>query len=84
MTSLKPPVSRLDIHEALVRPLLVTIAQAGEILCVSRTTLYELIWSGQLRSIHIGRSMRVSVEDLEDFVDARMRISDDSTASDRP
>ena len=84
MTSLKSAVGRLDAHETPLRPLLVTIVQAAEILCVSRTTLYELIWTEQLRPIHIGRSVRFSVEQLEDFVDARMQIEDGHTPSDRP
>jgi len=55
-----------------LRPLLVNIAQAGEMLCVSRTTLYELMWSGELTPVHIGRSVRFTVAQLEDFVSRRI------------
>ena len=41
-------------------------------LCLSRTTLYELIWRGELTPIHIGRSVRFVVTQLETFVSDRM------------
>ena len=54
------------------RPLLVNVTQAAEILAVSRTSLYQLIWSGELTPIHIGRSVRFAVEQLEAFVNERL------------
>ena len=57
-----------------VGPLLVTATQAARILSIGRTALYQLIWDGQLTPIHIGRSVRFSVEELESFV--RDRLSD--------
>ena len=39
-------------------------------LGVGRTTLYELINQGRLRPVHIGRSLRIPVAELERFVDA--------------
>ncbi len=53
-------------------PLLVTAPQAARILSIGRTALYQLIWDGQLRPIHIGRSVRFSVEELEAFVQRRL------------
>ena len=38
-------------------------------LSVGRTTVYELIGSGQLTPVHIGRSVRLVVGQLEEFVD---------------
>jgi excisionase family DNA binding protein len=55
-----------------LRPLLVNISQAAEILSVSRTTLYQMMWRGDLTPIHIGRSVRFAVEQLEDFVNRRL------------
>ncbi len=57
-------------------PLLVTAPQAARILSIGRTALYQLIWDGQLTPIHIGRSVRFSVDELEAFV--RNRLSDAS------
>jgi excisionase family DNA binding protein len=51
-------------------PLLVTVVEAAAILGVGRTTLYQLISRGELRPVHIGRSLRVPVAELEHFVEA--------------
>ena len=56
-----------------VRTLLVTIPEAAAVLSVGRTTVYELIGSGQLTPIHIGRSVRLTVGQLEEFVDGLSR-----------
>ncbi len=45
--------------------------QAAQLLGVSRTTVYELLRSGELRSLRIGRSRRVTPRALEDFVALR-------------
>jgi excisionase family DNA binding protein len=50
--------------------LLVTATEAATILGVGRTKLYELINRGELRPVHIGRSLRLPVAELERFVDA--------------
>ena len=41
------------------QPDLLTLAQVAERLQVSRWTVYQLIWAGELRSVHIGRCHRV-------------------------
>jgi excisionase family DNA binding protein len=56
--------------------LLVTIPEAADALAVGRTTIYQLIWTGQLTPIHIGRSVRLAVEQLEEFVEGRLTIQD--------
>jgi excisionase family DNA binding protein len=40
-------------------PALVTVKDAGRILSVSRSTVYQLISSGRLEVVHIRRSVRV-------------------------
>lgn len=49
-------------------PLLLTIVEAGRLLAVGRTTVYELIDRGELRAVHIGRSCRVPVVAVTDYV----------------
>lgn len=49
--------------------LLVKIADAAEILAVGRSTVYELISSGHLETVHIGRSVRVTTASIEAFVE---------------
>ena len=50
-----------------VIPLLVTIPQAATMLAIGRSSIYELIWKGDLTPVHIGRSVRISVEQLGRF-----------------
>ena len=57
------------------RQLLVNIPQACKMLCLSRTTLYELMWRGELPPIHIGRSVRFAVAQLETFVSDRLECA---------
>ena len=58
--------------QPLTRPLLVNVVQAAEILSLSRSSIYQLIWTDQLVPIRIGRSVRFSVEQLERFVAERL------------
>lgn len=55
--------------------LLVSVMGAAEILSVGRSSIYQLIWSEQLTPIHIGRSVRISTGQLEDFVAKRLAAS---------
>jgi excisionase family DNA binding protein len=49
--------------------LLLRIVEAAEIAGVSRTKMYELVGSGAVESVAIGRSRRIPVESLRKFVD---------------
>jgi excisionase family DNA binding protein len=51
-----------------VRKLLLTVPEAGAALSISRSKVYELLESGSLASVYIGRSRRIRVSDVEDFV----------------
>jgi excisionase family DNA binding protein len=44
------------------------IARVSELLAVSRSRVYELIASGQLPSVKIGASRRVSASQLREFL----------------
>jgi len=48
--------------------LLLTVTEASQVLAISRSKLYELLNSGHLPSVHIGRSRRIRMTDLEEFV----------------
>ena len=39
---------------------------------VGRTTAYSLLWSGQIKSLKLGRLRKVRREDLEAYIEARM------------
>jgi excisionase family DNA binding protein len=48
--------------------LLLTASEAAERLAMSRATLYKLMASGEISSVHIGRSRRFLVAALEEYV----------------
>lgn len=50
-------------------PLLLTVTEVAAALNVSRTTVYQLITSGQLHAIRVGaRCRRVSREELTAYI----------------
>jgi len=51
-----------------LRPLLVTSADAARVLAIGRTTLYELVKSGELTPIHLRRCVRFSMHEIECLV----------------
>jgi excisionase family DNA binding protein len=55
---------------ATQEPALVTFKEAMEFLRVSRSTLYRLMWSGQLRGYKVGSAWRFYHQDLLDAVAA--------------
>jgi excisionase family DNA binding protein len=68
------PIGRVDIDEILERPLwlpdlqLLTVVEVAQILGVSRSKVYELLYSRALVSVKIGGSRRIRYSDLGDFV----------------
>ena len=58
----------LDLWAADARPALVTIKQAAQVLNLGRSTVYELIASGQLEVVHIGRSARIPTDAITALV----------------
>ena len=50
--------------------LLLRVMEAAEKLGLGRTTVYQLVASGQLRSVHVGRSVRIPAAALIDFADS--------------
>lgn len=52
--------------------LLLTVLEAAEALGVSRSVVYELMDSGDLQNIKIGRSRRIPVASLEEFIARRL------------
>jgi excisionase family DNA binding protein len=56
------------IQEFSPTKLLLTVTEASQVLAISRSKLYELLNSGHLPSVHIGRARRIRMKDVEDFV----------------
>ncbi len=52
---------------------LLTIQEVAEVLRVSRAMAYNLVQSGEIRSVHIRSSRRVRQRDLEEFIEFNLR-----------
>lgn len=52
-------------------PIVYTVAEAAVISRLSRSTLYELIASGELRSVKVGRRRLVPASALTQLLDPR-------------
>lgn len=50
-------------------PMLYTIEQASAQLAIGRTRFYEIIRRGEIETVKIGRSRRITRQALEAFVD---------------
>ena len=48
--------------------------EVAELLSVSLSFAYSLMQSGQLPTVHLGRSVRVRLEDLEAFIQLNLTI----------
>ena len=52
---------------------LLTIQEVAEVLRVSRAMAYNLVQSGEIRSVHIRSSRRVRQRDVEEFIEFNLR-----------
>ena len=70
------PDGGVEVGDALVAPneaiparMLLTVEQAASLLGVGRTTMFALIRSGDVETVHIGRLRRIRPAELAAFVD---------------
>jgi excisionase family DNA binding protein len=63
-------------------PLMYTPEQVADLLNVGRTTVYELLKTGELKSVKINRSRRILPEQLEEFVQGLRVESSETSESD--
>lgn len=70
---------------ALAPRLLLSAADAARALSIGERTLARLVSAGEITPIHIGRSVRYSVQVLEDWIASRqgacVQLSDQSQPS---
>ena len=49
-------------------PLALTVLEAGQVLRVGRNVAYELVRSGQLRSVRVGKNIRIPRDALAEYL----------------
>ena len=49
-------------------PLTLTVVEAGQVLRVGRNTAYDLVRCGKLRSIKVGKQIRIPKQALQDYL----------------
>lgn len=64
-----------NIHDRASYPMLLRIPEVMSALGLGRTKIYELIASGELPVVRIGRAVRISSSALEKWVNERQRQS---------
>ena len=60
-SELQPPAIQDEMQ-------LLTAKEAARLLSTSSQTVFRLIWSGELRQVRFGRTVRVKRCDLEEFI----------------
>ncbi len=61
-------------------PLLLTVKQAAGLLGMARSTLYELLDAGALRSVKRGASRRIPLTEVHRYIDLLLGVGDDQHA----
>ena len=49
-------------------PLALTVTEAGQVLRIGRNVAYDLVRSGQLRSVRVGRNIRIPRDALAEYL----------------
>lgn len=62
---LQPTDAIATARRAPSGPLLLWIAEAAELLSISRSSLYQLVASGEVRGVRLGRTVRIPQQELE-------------------
>ncbi|MFE7407157.1 helix-turn-helix domain-containing protein [Isoptericola sp. NPDC057559] len=68
-----------DSHDESVatgeQPLIYSVEEAAQVLRISRDTTYELLRSGQLRSIKVGRRRLIPAVAIHEYIRARLAVT---------
>lgn len=59
----------------LSQRLLLRPEEAAAISGLGRSTIYELLRTGELPAVHVGRATRIPVRDLQGWIEQRRRIN---------
>jgi excisionase family DNA binding protein len=69
------PTDPTEDPPTVTEPLVYTVAEAADVLRISRRSLYGLFGSGELRSITIGARRLVASADLHDYIVTRREVT---------
>ena len=50
------------------KPILVSVAEAAQMLSIGRTAAWELVRKRKIRSVKIGRTRRVQIVAIQDYI----------------
>jgi len=67
-----------------ITPALLREAEAIAYLGVGRTTLWSLIWAGEIKRVHVGRAMRIPRAELDRYIQERCEAAGIDSISDGP
>ncbi len=60
----------------MTAPLLLTLDEAARSLSMSKRTVEDLVYRGDLPSVRVGRCRRIAAQDLADYVDGLRQEND--------
>ena len=61
------------MESSVLQPLLLTPGEAARRLSIARSSLYSLLLTGEIVSLKIGRSRRVPLAALAEYIDRKVR-----------
>jgi excisionase family DNA binding protein len=61
----------------MTEKLLLKPAEAADAISTSKTTMYELIASKQIRSVRVGKDLRVPLTVLQEWIARKLRQGDE-------
>jgi excisionase family DNA binding protein len=59
------------------KPILVSVADAAQMLSIGRTAAWELVRKRKIKSVKIGRTRRVPIAAIQDYIE---RLMDEDAA----
>jgi excisionase family DNA binding protein len=65
----KPGIAKGDEVQTGLRPTWITYEEAQRLTSLGRTTLWRIVKSGDVKSLSIGRAVRINRESLEQYME---------------
>jgi excisionase family DNA binding protein len=70
------PYHRRNMNEqSFTEARLMTVNEVADLLRVSRMTVYRLIKEGDMKALRVGRSYRLRVDDVDDYLSQRYTVA---------